>query len=293
MIEAKKTILEAFQWGIECLKDSGVVNPRLDAEILLAYCIHGDRSKIYLHHDKRIDREEYERYINYIRRRMEREPVAYITGYKEFRSLSFKLTKAVLIPRPETEILVEEMVKEYTKIKENGHLLRILELGTGSGIIAVSLAKEIAHSSIIATDISLEIIKLAKDNAQSHGVNNKISFFVGRFLQTIKKNNTYFNYIVSNPPYLSEYDWEDAQPEIKEYEPPDSLLGGKDGMDFYRIIVNDVPKLLKYHGWLILEVGMGQAGKVSDMIKKSGAYSKVVLINDLSGIPRVVKAQKG
>jgi len=286
------TILKARQWAIDRLQESGVDNPRLDAEILLAHCLRTDRVKLYLLYDKLLDREDWEIYRKCVERRVKREPVAYITGYKEFRSLRFKLTPAVLIPRPETEILVEEILKECVLIGKSRNSLRILELGTGSGIIAVSLAKEIEHLSIIATDISLEALKVARENARVHREESKISFLVGRSLHAIKPKEDHIDFIVSNPPYLSASDWEDLQPEIKEYELLDSLFGGEDGLDFYRTIMPDVSKLLKYEGWLILEVGIGQAERVSGMIKKTAAFRKVEIIKDLSGIPRVVKAQK-
>lgn len=293
MRDVHLTILKARQWGINRLRESGVDGPRLDAEVLLAHCLQIDRVKLYFLYDKIIDRENWESYTKCIERRVKREPVAYITGYKEFRSLSFKLTPDVLIPRPETEILVEETLKECALIRKNRNSLRILELGTGSGIIAVSLSKEIEHLSIIATDISLEVLKIAKENARLHREDSKINFLVGEFLRAIKIKENHIDFVVSNPPYLSASDLKDLQPEIKEYELIDSLLGGEDGLDFYRKIVPDVSKLLRYEGWLILEVGMGQADRVSGMIKKTGEFKKIEIVKDLSGIPRVVKAQKG
>jgi release factor glutamine methyltransferase len=285
-------IRHALRWGVLCLKNSGVDTPKLDAEVLLMHALNIDRNKLYLFSDTILNLKEKERYRECIERRSKREPVAYITGHKEFRSLDFKLTKAVLVPRPETEILVDETLEEYGKKKDNRSVTRILELGTGSGIVAVSLAKEIEHISLVATDISLEIIQVAQKNAQLHNVDDKISFFVGDFLNAIKHKRNRFDVIVSNPPYLSKSDWERAQPEIREHEPPDSLFGGDDGMDFYRTIIPEASSLLCKDGCLILEVGIGQADMVSDMIKQSASYSKVEVIKDLSQTKRVVKATK-
>jgi release factor glutamine methyltransferase len=285
-------IKNALRWGVDYLKDSGVDSPKLDAEVLLMHSLNTDRINLHLISDKILNVKEREIYKGCIERRLKREPVAYIMGHKEFMSLDFKLTKAVLVPRPETEILVEETLREYAKKKDKSNSIRILELGTGSGIIAVSLAKEIKHITLVSTDISLEIIKVAVENAHLHKVNDKITFFVGRYLQGIKQKGNQFDFIVSNPPYLSKSDWESAQPEIREHEPPDSFLGGEDGMDFYRTIITDTSNLLSEDGCLILEVGIGQAEIVSDMIKKTASYSRVKLIEDLSGIKRVVKAQK-
>ncbi len=285
-------IINALSWGIDCLKDSGVDSPELDAEVLLMHSLNVDRVKLHIISEKNLNSKQCVIYKNCIERRVKREPVAYITGHKEFHSLDFKVTRDVLVPRPETEILVEETLKEYRERKENESSLRILELGTGSGIISVTLAKEIKHLTFIATDICFKILKVALENARLHEVDDKIIFFVGRYLQGIKGKENQFDFVVSNPPYLSDYDWENAQPEIKKHEPPDSLWGGKDGLDFYRTIICDVSDLLKEAGYLMLEVGRGQADIVSDMIKKTASYSKVELIEDLSGIKRVVKAQK-
>jgi len=285
-------ITNALRWGVDYLKDSGVDSPKLDAEVLLMHSLNIGRIKLHLIFDKILNAKEREIYKECIERRSKWEPVAYITGHKEFRSLDFKLTKAVLVPRPDTEILVEETLREYAERKDKKNLIRILELGTGSGIIAVSLAKEIKHIALIATDISLEIIKVAVENAQLHKVNDKITFIVGRYFQGIKQKGNQFDFIVSNPPYLSKSDWERAQPEIREHEPPDSFLGGEDGMDFYRTIIPDTSNLLSENGCLILEVGIGQTEIVSDMIEKTASYSRVEHIKDLSGIKRVIKAQK-
>ena len=285
-------IKNALRWGVDYLKDNGVDSPKLDAEILLMYSLNIDRIKLHLIADKILNAKERELYKECIERRSKRDPVAYITGHKEFMSLDFKLTKAVLVPRPETEILVEETLRECAQRKDKKSFIRILELGTGSGIIAVSLAKAIKQITLVATDISLEIIKVAVENAHLHKVNDKITFFLGRYLQGIKQKENQFDFVVSNPPYLSKSDWERAQPEIREHEPPDSLLGGEDGMDFYRTIIPDTSNLLSEDGCLMLEVGIGQAEIISDMIKKTASYSRVELIKDLSGIKRVVKAQK-
>ena len=292
MIEPDWMIRHALRWGVVCLNDSGVDTPKLDAEVLLMHSLNIDRNKLYLLSDTILNLKQKERYRECIERRSKREPVAYITGHKEFRSLDFKLTKAVLVPRPETEILIDETLEEYGKKKDKRSLTKILELGTGSGIVAVSLAKEIEHIKLVATDISLEILQLAQKNAHLHNVDDKISFFVGDFLKAIKHKRNPFDFIVSNPPYLSKSDWEHAQPEIREHEPPDSLFGGEDGMDFYRTIIPETSSLLCKDGCLILEVGIGQAEMVSDMIKKSARYSSVEVIKDLSQIKRVVKAKK-
>ena len=287
------TVSSALKWGCNQLEKSNVDTPRLDAEVLLAYCVNTDRTNLYAINGNELDEISWQRYAQCIQRRVRREPVAYITGEKEFYSLAFKVTSDVLIPRPETETLVEESLKVCMSMREKRSALNILELGTGSGIIAVILAKRLDTSYIIATDISLKIVEVARNNAKLHKVKRKINFLVSRSLETLKEKREYFDLIVSNPPYLSASDWEKVQPEIKEYEPTDALLAGEDGLDFYRKITFGADGMLAHEGWLMLEVGMGQKDAVSGMIKKTGKFKRLEVVNDLSGIPRVVKAQKG
>lgn len=292
MVETNWMIGNARRWGVDRLKNSGVDTPDLDAEVILMHSLRVDRHELYRLSGDMLKVNERELYKRSIERRSKREPVAYITGHKEFRSLDFHVTNDVLVPRPETEILVDETVTECVKKKGKRHVLRILELGTGSGVVAVSLAMEIKPIALIATDISFDIVNVARNNARLHNVNHHISFFVGRYVQGINQEQNCFDCIVSNPPYLSKSDWEGAQPEIREHEPMDSLLGGEDGMDFYRTIIPDASRLLSEDGCLLLEVGMGQAELISGMIKETGHYAGVTMIQDLSGINRVVKAQK-
>jgi len=287
------TVSSALKWGFKQLEKSNVDTPRLDVEVLLAYCINTDRTNLYTINGNKLDEISWQRYAQCIQRRVRREPVAYITGEKEFYSLAFKVTSDVLIPRPETETLVEESLKVCMSMREKRSALNILELGTGSGIIAVILAKRLDTSYIIATDISLKIVEVARNNAKLHKVKRKINFLVSRSLETLKEKREYFDLIVSNPPYLSASDWEKVQPEIKEYEPTDALLAGEDGLDFYRKITFGADGMLAHDGWLMLEVGMGQKDAVSRLIKKTGKFKRLEVVNDLSGIPRVVKAQKG
>ena len=287
------TVLSALQWGCTQLEKKKVDTSRLDAEVLLAYCIKTDRTNLYAIHDKTLDGMSWEKYAKCIQRRERREPVAYITGHKEFYSLVFKVTPDVLIPRPETETLVEESLKAYRSTREKNSSFNILELGTGSGSIAVTLAKKIESADIIATDISHKIVEVARNNAKLQKVQRKINFLAAKSLEALKEKECSFDLIVSNPPYISVSDWEKVQPEIKEYEPLNALVAGEDGLDFYRTIIPTISKFLTHNGWLIVEVGMGQADAVKEMIKKTGKYKRLEVVNDLLAIPRVVKAEKG
>ncbi len=293
MKEQFSTVLSALQWGCNQLEKKKVDTPRLDAEVLLAYCIKTDRTNLYAIHDKTLDGMSGEKYAKCIQRRERREPVSYITEQKEFYSLVFKVTPDVLIPRPETETLVEESLKAYISTREKNSSFNILELGTGSGIIAVTLAEKIETADIIATDISHKIVEVARNNAKLQKVKRKINFLVAKNLEALKERESSFDLIVSNPPYISVSDWEKVQPEIKEYEPLNALVAGEDGLDFYRKIIPDISKFLTHNGWLIVEIGMGQADAVKEMIKKTGKFKRLEVVNDLSKIPRVLKAKKG
>jgi release factor glutamine methyltransferase len=290
--EAASSISQTLQGGIRKLQDIGIDNPRLDAEVLLAHTLSIDRVALYRNPESLLDSTERRRYAALIERRVQREPVAYITGYKEFSSRNFTLSHDVLIPRPETEMLLDVAVKACTLLLERKDHLRILELGTGSGIISVSIAKNIARCTIFATDISSNKIDVARNNARLHNADTAITFLVGDLYHpfTIREENDKFDCIVFNPPYLSDDDWQHTQPEIKDYEPIDALWGGHDGLAFYRSLIPGVDILLQRGGYLVLEIGRGQAESVKKIMSTTKAYREVHVVQDLAGIERVVCA---
>jgi release factor glutamine methyltransferase len=239
-------------------------------------------------------KEIQERFREYIARRAGREPVAYITGTKEFRSLAFSVSPAVLIPRPETETIIDVMLHAYGTRRHMTTPLRLLDVGTGSGNIAVSLATELDRLWICATDCSSDSVAIARANAQVHRCHHRISFLVADMLTTLTSREPahQFDYILSNPPYLSDEEWNTAQPEIKRFEPERALRAGPDGLTFYRRLVTDAGRLLRTNGFLLLEVGMGQAAPVSQLVGETGLFGPVSTAADLGGIERVVMAQK-
>ena len=288
------TIFQALEWGTGILKQRGVEDPRLDAEVLLMFCTGKGREWLYANHTLGLKKGDLELFISCIQRRAKREPVAYITGQKEFRKLSFKITPDVLIPRPETEILVEVLLQKCNHMQERKNHLRILELGTGSGIIATSLAHEIDNATIVASDSVYETITLASENARIYNLDKKINFFVGHFTHALKvsKKEQYFDCIVSNPPYLSENDLHNTIPEIRDYEPPGALYGGTDGLGCYRDLLRGAHMLLDDGGFLLLEIGSDQAKAIIDIIQETKQYSETSIVKDLSGLDRVISAQK-
>jgi len=286
------TTSRLLNWTTCYFNENGIENPRLNAEILLAHSLSTNRLNLYLNYDKPIYRNELREYKKFIKRRIKREPLQYITEHQEFWSLNFKVNRGVLIPRQETEILVEEAIKTFLQVESSGKTINILELGTGSGAIAISLAKELKRGSIIATDISDIAIKTARENARAHGLEKHITFLKGNLFQPVRQRVGSFNLVISNPPYIPTEDFRDLQPEVRDFEPRITLDGGKEGLKFYRQILPQVGKYLVKYGWLMLEIGKGQAEKVINLIKSTGEFHPALIIKDFSGIERLIKAQK-
>ena len=261
--------------------------PRLDAEVLLAQVLKTDRTDLFLSYANIVTKEEQETFQSLISRRIKGEPVSYIIGKKEFWSLSFKVTPAVMIPRPETETLVEEALKIFSPRSSP----LIFEIGTGSGAISIALAIELPQASIIASDISSEALIVAKKNASSHGVDS-IQFIEGSLFEPLKKKNELFDLIISNPPYIPTDVIPHLPPGIRDYEPLIAFDGGADGLALYRKIIREAHHHLKPGGYLLLEVGKGQYQEVSEIISETKNFSSPKIINDLSGIERVVKSYK-
>jgi len=273
-------------------KDKGIVNPEREAEILLSYSLEMSRSEIYLNFDKVLKDIEKTQLEKKIQKRIEKIPLQYITEHQEFMGMDFLIEKGVLIPRSETEILVEEVIKKLKNYKYSDNL-EVADLGTGTGVIAISIAKFIDNITIYATDISKKSLQIALKNAQKHDCEDKIIFLHGDlfepFIGRIEKNS--LDEIISNPPYIDSYDFRLLPPEIKDNEPKIALSGGIDGLDYYRKIIRKSPKYLKKNGFIALEVGVGQAKKVKELILKENNFKQdIEIINDYLGIERVVIA---
>jgi len=275
------------------LKDHGIENPRLNAELLLAHSLKLSREKLYTHFQSQMRPEEKEAMEGFIQRRVSGEPLQYILEHQEFWSINFEVDPRVLIPRPETELLVEQGLSIISKISFK-RTLSILEIGTGSGVIAIALAKEMKNIFLVATDISRDALILAKENAKSAGVLDRIKFVNGDLFGPLhpSKERNIFDLILSNPPYIIRRKIRTLPKEVKDHEPIIALDGGEDGLAFYRHIIPEAPFYLREGGWLLLEVALGQSRIVSEMIEEEGHFFKPESIPDLSGIGRVVKAQR-
>jgi len=276
-----RDIIIKYSKELEKISDT----PRLDVELFLQKVLGGvDRIYIHMNLNKEITQEQYDEFIEYINDRVNGRPVAYIVENREFMGLDFFVKEGVLIPRPDTETLVEEII-DLCKNKDEE--INILDIGTGSGAITVSLAKYIENSKVMSFDISDIPLEVGKINAINNGVDNKIEFVKSDVFSAIKDKENQFDVIVSNPPYIPKKDIETLHTQVKDYEPYNALEGGDDGLEFYRKITEESVDYLKKGGILAYEVGHDQAEDVSDIMKFHG-YDKIYKKKDIQGIDRVV-----
>ncbi len=279
------TVLESLKLSTDFLEKRGIESPRLNAELLLAEILNCKRLDLYLKFDQPLKENEVDIYREWISRRGKFEPLQYITGKVEFYGLPFKVTRNVLIPRPETEILVEEVLK-YSKEKPG---LKILDIGTGSGNIPIALAKNLDSAEIFSTDISEKAIEIAKENAILNGVDSKIRFLHSD-INHISFNTGFFDLIVSNPPYVSIDEYSTLQKEITNYEPAIALTDNNDGLDFYRLIAERSNSILKRGGKIFMEIEQGQNSAV-EKILSSNNFINIHFIKDYQQIDRIVHGE--
>lgn len=291
MSQSAWTILKLIRWADERFKKEGLSTPRLDAEVLLSESLGMDRVGLYTHFDQPLKLEELARFKKLIKRRLAREPLAYIVGKREFWSLPFIVTPDVLIPRPETEILVAEALGVLSKMKLPDGGFRILEVGTGSGAISIALAKELPLASLVATDISEKALSVALENAVKNRVRGQIQFLQGNLFSPLK-NESIFDLILSNPPYVPRSHLISLMPEVRDYEPRVALDGGKDGLTFFLRALPQAGEFLKSGGWFLTEIGAGQEQDVRKIAEKNPHFDSCAFIPDLAGIQRVFKVRK-
>lgn len=301
-------LTEAIDWGTDQLTAKQIEDARLEAEILLVHNLDIKKSELILNQSLAIDDKAFKRYKDLIARRGKHEPTAYITGYQPFMSLNIMVNRSVLIPRPETELLVETVIKLVRSSELGVRSFVIADVGTGSGAIAVSLAKNLPNVKVVGIDSSPDAIKVARRNAETHGVGDRCEFIVGDMFGALKNVGTGFmpvrneqtgtspvptlpfDIIVTNLPYIPSAEIGKLQPEIKDWEPKQALDGGKDGLDYIRKLINDAPGHLTNQpfNFLFLEFGFGQAGAVESLAKVK--FKNVEIIKDYAGIPRILKA---
>lgn len=284
-------IRQALNNAIKILKNAKKESPALDAGVILCFLLGWEKEYLLTHYDYEICDEKVQEYLNLVNLRAQGVPLQYITGNCEFMSLMFNVNPAVLIPRPETEILVEAVL-DYVN-KQVIEYPRILDMGTGSGCIAVSLAYYIKNCFVTAVDISENALEIAYSNALKNGVADKIDFICSNLFEKLyDKPGTLssLDIIVSNPPYISSSEIETLQTEVKDHEPIIALDGGKDGLYYYKKITEAAPAFLKKGGLLAFEVGYNQASAVRKIMEKH--FEDINIIKDLAGINRVVVGRK-
>jgi release factor glutamine methyltransferase len=277
------TVLRLIQWGTDYFKQKNISSPRLTMELMLAHVLKLSRFELYLKFDRPLTESELAELRSMVRRKAAREPLQYILGEAHFYKREFEVNPSVLIPRPETELLVEEALRRTTS-------LRCLDVGTGSGCIGITIALERPETEVIAIDSSEEAVELARRNAERHGARNitfrRIDFFDDEAMRSLGS----FDLVISNPPYIPKSDIETLEPEVREHEPHTALTDHGDGLGFYRRFIELAPQLLRDGSNLFLEIGYGQAPDLVRMFRS--ARFTVDLLTDLDRVERILWAQR-
>ncbi len=282
------TIRELMKFAIDHLEKLGFQETRLTVELLLAHALGCQRIQLYTGFDKPLTKDELARFRALYERRLVHEPVQYIVGSANFMGLQLRVDPAVLIPRPETETLVEQVMM-HCKDLETQKAISIIELGSGSGNIAIALAKFVKNATVVSIEKSEDALEVARENAAACGVEARIDFrLIDMFEPVDQLLLKRFDVLVTNPPYVSKEDWEGLATEVRRYEPSSALTDFKDGYEFHRRILELAPYLLRNNGTLFMEVGYGQAKEVGTLLRKAGFYD-VWTVPDLQGIQRVVR----
>jgi release factor glutamine methyltransferase len=292
------TLHDILQSAIDRLTDAHVPSPRMNAELLLMFTLGCDRAYLYAHAARELRSDEQARYEQALNQRIQGVPAQYITGHQEFWGMDFIVTPAVLIPRPETEHVVETAL-DFVRVGRarvgrarvgrapTPAKLRIVDVGTGSGCIALALAKELPHAEIHATDISPDALEIAEANAARHQMGNRITFHDTDLLQGLDSNT--FDFVVSNPPYVGESEVDQVQLEVRKFEPRNAVFAGPTGLEVIERLIPQAAKALTPGGWLVIEISGTIAERVKFLLE---GWNRVQIRNDLQGIPRVASAQK-
>ncbi len=287
------TVRSVLQWTTDFFEKHDLESARLDAEVLLAHVLEQNRLSLYLHYEDKVPAASLQVYRGLIRRRVNREPIAYITGVREFYSIPLAVDPSVLIPRPETEHLVEYVVEhgqDHADSADKGPL-KILEIGTGSGNLCIALAENLAGARIVSLDISAAALSVAMKNRRGHpGCSERIHLLQGDLLGALHPERARFHLIVSNPPYVAAESWDDLSPEVRDYEPRGALDGGRLGTEILERILKDGADYLLPEGALVLEIGEDQAETLQAVAQETGRYRRSWVLEDYAGKPRVLVA---
>jgi release factor glutamine methyltransferase len=279
------TLDQSLRAGIETLTRAAAGSPRLTAETLLMFVLGCDRAYLFAHPERILTAEEEAQLDFALAQRLSGVPRQYITGHQEFWGMDFLVSPAVLIPRPETEHLVEAVLELGRAISSP----RIVDVGTGSGCIALALAKELPSAEIHAVDISSAALEVARTNASRLGLQERVRFQESDLLHAFSREAASFDFVVSNPPYVSELDRESLQPEVRDFEPHGALFAGETGLDAIQRLIPQAERALKLGGWLFMEIGQGQDSALGELL---AGWVDVRFVKDLQEIPRVAIARR-
>ncbi len=281
------TLREALQSVTQALVNATVDDARAEAELLLGHVVSISRTQLYTAPERKLTPAETERLSSVVRRRLDREPAAYIVGQCLFYDLEFHVDHRVLIPRPETELLVEQALELARRLYHPGSRISIADIGTGCGAIAVSLAQALPEATVYAIDVSPSALQVTETNCRRHAVDGRVELLCGNLLEPLPQP---VDMIVANLPYVTTDDLAALSLEIRRFEPGIALAGGQDGLDKIREMLEQMPSKLEEEACLLLEIGQGQADAVTSLVEGHLPQADVELIPDLGGIPRVVKA---
>jgi release factor glutamine methyltransferase len=279
---------ETLNSAIQRLSESHVPSPRLNAELLLMFTLRCDRAYLYGHPERELTQEEQTRYGEALQQRSSGTPAQYITGHQEFWGIDLIVSPAVLIPRPETEHVIESVLDRSREVRASSRgELKIVDVGTGSGCIAIALAKELPQAEIHATEISPAALEIARANAARHQLQSRIRFRQTDLLEGMQAGA--FDFVVSNPPYVGEAEEDQVQLEVRKFEPRQAVFAGHTGMEVIERLIPQAREVLKPGGWLVIEI----SGTIAERVQKALAgWAHVKIANDLQGIARVASAQK-
>jgi release factor glutamine methyltransferase len=285
------TIQKLLNWVTDYLATKGIESPRLSAELLLSHVLGLKRIDLYTQFNKQVPRQQLDNLHDLVKRAGLHEPVAYLTGKTEFYSLEFDITADCMIPRPETELLVQRAI-EFLRARSG--IQQVFDLCTGSGCIAVAIAKNFANARITATDISAVALEVAARNVEKHRLTEHIRLLCGDLFEPViqQLDVSQFDLIICNPPYVSTVEYENLDKNVKGYEPESALLAGADGLDVYRRIIEKVDEFLKPGAALMLEIGYAQGPAVTELLEQTGAFAEIKIEKDIHDNDRVVTTRK-
>jgi len=300
--ETPWTVGRLLEWTQKFFEKKGIAQPRLEAEILLAHALGTERIGLYLAYERQVEADARARFREWVQRRADGEPTRYLVGGCEFMSLAFKIGPGCLIPRPETELLVEEVMARCGKTRGRapaaegasaGAAVAVIDLCTGCGCVAVSVAVHMPESNVVATDLSVPALAMARVNAAAHGVADRVAFLEGDLYEALEAAGAVpADFLLANPPYVAEAEWETLQAEIRNHEPREALVAGPEGTEVIERIVKGAPAYLKAGGTLVVEIGAGQGPAVQDMAAQVRGLEGIEIRKDYAGHDRMLVARR-